>query len=553
LRAQDKPIVETGSTEKTGAAVLCEKPFKWWDYPLFVLLLGLSSLVILYFAWHWFSLGNWLVSPLFFSLVTIVLGLKLIEHFARLLMLPLMRKPKPLTARPGYTVAAVTTFVPGEEPVEMLERTLKAMLALEYEHDTWVLDEGDDESVRALCLKLGAHHFSRKNLAQYQTERGVFRRNSKHGNYNAWLYEVGFDGYDIVSAFDPDHIPQESFLMEVLGYFADPEVGYVQAPAAYYNQRSSFIAAGAAEETYSYYSCTQMAAYALGYPFVTGCHNTHRTLALKEVGGLAPHDADDLLITLFYKNRGWRGVYVPQILARGLTPVDWAGYLTQQLRWSRSIIDVKLRLHRSLARDSSLKDRLITFMDVAVYLQSSLTWLLYLALLSVMLVTDARLTALSYRTAYEFAALCAVLQLCVFYRQRFYLEPRREWGIYWKARILRYAKWPYTLLALVDVARGRRVPYILTRKIKSEGRQFLLWPHALVALLISAAWVIGVSGGRTLHPLLHLSAAAVVIGSLALLLSEHMSFPDPYVKSPALLIRRGRRITFISRNPGANS
>ncbi|MBD0373987.1 MAG: glycosyltransferase, partial [Pyrinomonadaceae bacterium] len=446
----------------------------------------------------------------------------------------------PLRARPGYKVAVVTTFVPDAEPVEMLERTLKAMLALEYPHETWVLDEGDDETVRALCLKLGAHHFSRKNLAQYQTESGLFQRNSKHGNYNAWLYEVGFDRYDIISAFDPDHVPAADFLIKVLGYFADPRVGYVQAPAAYYNQKSSFIASGAAEETYAYYSCTQMAAYALGYPFVTGCHNTHRTRALREVCGFAPHDADDLLITLFYRNRGWRGVYVPQILARGLAPVDWAGYLKQQLRWSRSIIDVKLRLHQRLAGNISLRERLITFLDVTVYLQSSLSWLLCLALLSIMLVTDVRLSALSDRTAYGFAALCAILQLCVFYRQRFYLDPRREWGLYWKARILRYAKWPYTLLALIDVVRGRRLPYVLTRKIKSEGQQFLLWPHVFVALLISAAWVTGaLFSGRALHPLLHLSAAAIVAGSFALVLSEHMSFPAPYDESSDLLMEEG--------------
>ena len=34
------------------------------------------------------------------------------------------------------------------------------------------------------------------------------------------------------------------------------------------------------------------------------------------------------------------GVYVPRILARSLTPVDWGGYLTQQRRWARSISGV---------------------------------------------------------------------------------------------------------------------------------------------------------------------------------------------------------------------
>ena len=76
-----------------------------------------------------------------------------------------------------------------------------------------------------------------------------------------------------------------------------------------------------------------MFGYAMGYPIVTGCHSTHRVSALKEVAGFPAHDAEDLLITLFYRSIGWRGVYVPKILARGLTPVDWGGYIKQQLRW----------------------------------------------------------------------------------------------------------------------------------------------------------------------------------------------------------------------------
>lgn len=516
-----------------------ERVFRTWDYTLFFLLIGGSSAVILYFIWHWFSDRGGVASALLFYLFTLVLALKVAEHYARLLMLPLMSRPRPVPAQPGYRVAVVTTFVPEGEQLEMLEQTVRALCALAYPHETWVLDEGDDDRVRGLCARLGAHHFSRKPLAQYQTDKGRFQSRSKHGNYNAWLWEVGFERYDVIAAFDPDHVPREDFLLKVLGYFEDPGVGYVQAPAAYYNQRASFIAAGAAEETYAYYSCTQMAAYGLGHPFVTGCHNTHRVAALREVGGFAPHDADDLLITLLYKDKGWRGVYVPQILARGLAPVDWAGYLTQQVRWSRSIADVKLRRAFGSASGVSVKDRLVSLLDVCVYLQSSLVWLVCLVLLLMMLATDSTLRVPAPATLYRFAALCLALQLCVFYRQRFYLDPKREGGIYWKARVLRYAKWPYTLLALVDVLRARRVPYALTRKVGGHrANQFLLWPHAVVALLFFAMWLTAVLGGRALPLPLHLVSAAVVIGSFALVYSERMSFPDPYEESPDMQVGR---------------
>jgi cellulose synthase (UDP-forming) len=79
----------------------------------------------------------------------------------------------------------------------------------------------------------------------------------------------------LIAAFDPDHVPDASFLSEVLGYFSDPHVGYVQAAQAYYNQAASFIARGAAEETYGYYSSIQMFSFSMGYPVATGCHNMH--------------------------------------------------------------------------------------------------------------------------------------------------------------------------------------------------------------------------------------------------------------------------------------
>ncbi|MGI8876631.1 MAG: hypothetical protein ACR2KP_20365 [Egibacteraceae bacterium] len=92
-------------------------------------------------------------------------------------------------------------------------------------------------------------------------------------------------------------------------------MGYVQAPQGLANQRASWISRAAAEETYGYYSSTQMTLYAAGYPVVTGCHQLHRTVALR---GVACHEADDLLITLFYLDPRERGLQWRAGLARVL-------------------------------------------------------------------------------------------------------------------------------------------------------------------------------------------------------------------------------------------
>ena len=59
--------------------------------------------------------------------------------------------------------------------------------------------------------------------------------------------------------------------------------------------------------------------------------------------------------------------------------------------------------------------------------------------------------------------LCAALQISEFYRQRFYLDRRHEWGLHWRVVLLHFAKWPYFLLALYDVVLGRKLAYVIIK------------------------------------------------------------------------------------------
>jgi cellulose synthase (UDP-forming) len=522
--------------EPNGVSVQSERVFTRCDYLLFTVLTILASGTIVYFMLQWHANSD--RSQIAFWVITLIGAGKLVSNQLRWWYLPFMKKPIPMAARSDWKVGVATTFVPGEEPIEMLEQTVRALIALDYPHETWVLDEGNDARVVALCAELGAFHFSRKNYPHYQTEHGIFQARSKHGNYNAWLHEVGFKRYDIITAFDPDHVPKATFLSEVLGYFNDPDVGYVQAPQAYYNQGASFIARGAAEETYGYYSSTQMFGYAMGYPIVTGCHSTHRVSALKEVAGFPAHDAEDLFITLLYRSAGWRGVYVPKILARGLTPVDWVTYLKQQLRWARSVLDIKFRMYPKIAAKLPLKERLTSFVHGLFYLQPVVV-LLGLFLLAYMLVTGTIPSAAFNRSVIvSFCLVGATLVICEFFRQRFYLDREVEWGWHWRAGLLQLSKWPYLLLALYQVLSNQRFSYVLTSKVRRRPHPYVLLPHALAAGVIFIAWIIGAFKDGCLHPLLHLSAAGSAIGSLIVAATERMIFPDPF--DPSLLSRDAR-------------
>lgn len=495
-------------------AVECRRVFKPADYAVFTLIYLARLAAIAVFAVYWFTPGPWKENWAGHLLVTTLLTAAIAGPQFRWTFLPFMARPVPMEPRPDYRVAAVTTCVPVLEPLDTIERTLRALVELDYPHDTWILDEGDDPAVRALCARLGVHHFSRKGRPAYQQKSGPFAAQSKHGNYNAWLAEIGYSNYDILLAFDPDHVPRSEYASASIGFFSDSSVGYVQAPQVYHNQSASLIARGAAEETYAYYSVIQTASFGLGQPILTGCHNGHRLSALQEVGGFPDHTADDLTLTLRYQAAGWRGVYVPRVLATGQAPETWPAYLTQQLRWARSVLDIKLRRMGEAGGVPTVK-RAIDWFQGFGYLQDALVATATLVLLVTILSTGRFQNALVRLHAWPTALLVVVFAVSEIYRQRFYLVPKEERGLHWRALLLRAAKWPYTLLALLHVIRDTPFAYQVTPKkgVGGSGRMLVV-PHAVIAGALALAAVTGSAFGWPVYWLVYLWAG--LLGGLSL-------------------------------------
>jgi cellulose synthase (UDP-forming) len=484
--------------------------------------------------------GYWLLhaaGAASYVLLSILLAGWLALWESRWLALPLIARPPALPPLPGLRVAAVTTIVPSKEPLAMLESTVKALVDMRYPHDTWVLDEEGMPAVKALCKRLGARYFTRTTTAAAHEKTGPLAHWTKHGNYNRWLTAIGYREYDVLVAFDPDHVPRQDYLQRTLGHFRDPKVGYVQPAPGFYNQSASFVARGAAEETYTYWSATVMAAYGAGHVPVNGSHNVHRVSALEEVGGFADHDGDDHVLVLNYRANGWRGVYVPEHLALGTSPDSWPAYLRQQRRWARSLVDIKLRVLPRLLQDLPWPDR------VAAALQGSL----FLSGAAIPLVVGVAAAWLAGGSAplpldgigpYVAASLVAIL-LCEAFRQRFAIEPH-ERGFHWRALLLRFAKWPYLTLAIADALHGRRPPYELTEKLHSrEIERLAPAVHLGTVLLVGSTWAVGMLSGGIADAGLHVLAGLLVVISLAVAYvtgrSERTSLVVPSVVSSRFL------------------
>ncbi|MFK0231678.1 glycosyltransferase family 2 protein [Streptomyces vinaceus] len=260
------------------------------------------------------------------------------------------RDPVPVPPEPGTKVAFLTTYVPGKEPLEMVRATLLGAVALRHDGplDVWLLDEGDDPEVRALCAELGVRHFTRKGVAGWNTRKGPHRERTKHGNYNAWLVAHG-DDYEFFASVDTDHVPLPNFLERMLGYFRDPDIAFVVGPQVYGNY-TGVVTKAAESQQYLFHALIQRAGNRYGAPMFVGTNNAVRISALRQIGGLQDSLTEDMATGFeLHRRRNpatgrfWRSVYTPDVLAVGEGPASWTDFFTQQLRWSRGTYETLLR------------------------------------------------------------------------------------------------------------------------------------------------------------------------------------------------------------------
>ncbi|WP_405436457.1 glycosyltransferase [Streptomyces anulatus] len=319
------------------------------------LLLGAAPLVSLgLFAWlmqpsHWTDRDPNLDNDLLLVLdIVMLVSIGLIELFRTMNVLSnahatlVARDPVPVIPESGTRVAFLTSFVPGKEPLEMVTKTLEAAVRIRHRGlmHVWLLDEGDDPAVKEVCARLGVHHFSRKGVAHWNQAKGPHRAKTKHGNYNAWLDAHGGD-YDFFASVDTDHIPMANYLERMLGYFRDPDVGFVIGPQVYGNY-DTFVTKAAESQQFLFHALIQRAGNRYGSPMFVGTSNAVRISALKQIGGLYDSITEDMATGFeIHRHRNpatgrkWRSVYTPDVLAVGEGPTAWTDFFTQQLRWSR--------------------------------------------------------------------------------------------------------------------------------------------------------------------------------------------------------------------------
>ena len=387
-------------------------------------------------------------------------------------------RPSHREAPPDLRAAIFTTSAPGE-PLQMFERTLAACARMRYPHTTYLLDDTRDGRFREVAQRNGAIWLELLELP-----------GAKAGKINRAL-ELTTEEFVLV--LDPDHMPFPEFLDRVLGHFTDEQVGFVQVAQAYYNQRRSFTAAAAAEQTYAFYGPGQMGLYGHGASVAIGANCTFRRGALTSIGGHGLGLAEDLVTAIRLHARGWRSVYVPEVVSRGLVPEDLGSFQRQQLKWTRGVCEVVFAEIPRLWRHLSGRQRL-AYLAIGTYYLGGLSTALYLLLPYLYLWTGIQPTHMRFAGFLTAVTPVGAAGAAIYlYGQRWFCDPDSERGLPWRGLLLKIACWPTfllgTLLAIVRVD----IPYTPTSK-EGVRRRFLrlAWPHlALVALyMVTLGYVV---------------------------------------------------------------
>ncbi|MGY1826872.1 glycosyltransferase [Blastococcus sp. SYSU DS0541] len=261
--------------------------------------------------------------------------------------------PAPRPGPPPSVTVLVATY---NEHLDVLLPTVAACLAMEGEHETWVLDDGDRLEVEEMVTALGARYVAR---AEHD--------HAKAGNLNHALALVRTD---LVAVFDADHVPDPDFLTRTLPYFADERLALVQTPQHFYNTSSfEHLRPGVdLHEESLFYRVIQAGKHHAGAAFWCGTNAVLRAEALREIGGVATESlTEDFHTTMKLHRAGWRSAYHNEVLARGLAAGSPDAFYAQRRRWGRGAMQV-------LRHDNPLTATGLTARQRLGYLYSLSAW-----------------------------------------------------------------------------------------------------------------------------------------------------------------------------------
>lgn len=424
------------------------------------------------------------------------------------------RLPDP-ARRPGKP-GAVDVLIPVyNEPVDVVEPTVRAAASLDGSPAVWLLDDGRRDELAALAARHGIGYLRRAD-----------REGAKAGNLNRAL---AVTERPLVAVFDCDHVPRRDFLARTVPLFDRADVAFVQTPQHYANTGTSRVAEAAWAQQAFFFGPIARAKDNSGAMFCCGTNVVFRREALTDVGGF-PEDSitEDFLLSVRLHERGWTGRYIPEILASGLAPEDYPSYASQQRRWARGCL---------AAIPAVLRARLplglrLQYLWSSSFFLTGWTILVYLLLPLIRITTGAQ--PLAEQSADEF-----LIRFAPYFATALGSVATIGRGMYtFAAYTLLYVSFPVHVAASISAALGGPGVFVVTPKGRpSDSALGPLRPTLVAFGALVAGIILGLATSRSPSTLNNVAFLALHAGALGagLRIAHPAAAPSPGWEREAVL------------------
>jgi cellulose synthase/poly-beta-1,6-N-acetylglucosamine synthase-like glycosyltransferase len=241
------------------------------------------------------------------------------------------------------SLVPVTVQLPIYNEMYVADRLIDAVCRLDYPRELLeiqVLDDSTDETT--------------------QVAEGAVRRNAANGANITYIHRSDRRGYkagaldaalktargELVAIFDADFIPPTDFLRRTVPFFADPAIGMVQARWGHINQDYSLLTRIQSILLDGHFVLEHGARNRSGLFFnFNGTAGIWRRDAITDAGGWQ-HDTltEDLDLSYRAQLRGWKFIFLPDLISPAEVPVEMNAFKSQQHRWAKGSIQTCRKL-----------------------------------------------------------------------------------------------------------------------------------------------------------------------------------------------------------------
>jgi cellulose synthase/poly-beta-1,6-N-acetylglucosamine synthase-like glycosyltransferase len=293
----------------------------------------------------------------------------------------LSRKRKGILSTLDWGTPSVTIQLPIYNEKYVAKRLVDAVCTLDYPKNKiriMVCDDSDDDTVE--LLENVVNDYQKQGFQIEHIRRGT-RKGYKAG---ALKHAMQTTDTDLVAIFDADFIPPTWFLKRAIPHFSKPGIGLVQCRWGHVNENYSTI--------------TQVQALSLDFHFLVeqkAKSNSHlfmnfngtagiwRRSCIEDAGGW--HTAtlvEDLDLSYRAQMKGWKCVFLPDIVVDAELPAQMNAAKRQQFRWAKGSIQcaVKLLSDVMLQRKVAIEAKIQAFIQLTRHIVYPLMLIQFLAL-----------------------------------------------------------------------------------------------------------------------------------------------------------------------------